>query len=68
MQWNNKVVDPFCRMEVDMKTAIQLEVRGKTFYFCSEECANSFRSYLQNIHQGLKSRSSKVDASEDCDS
>ncbi|TYP57637.1 YHS domain-containing protein [Thermosediminibacter litoriperuensis] len=36
-------VDPVCGMRVSKKNAITRQINGKTYYFCSEECANSFR-------------------------
>jgi YHS domain-containing protein len=36
-------VDPVCGMRVSKRNAITRQINGKTYYFCSEECANSFR-------------------------
>ncbi|WP_223156836.1 YHS domain-containing protein [Thermosediminibacter oceani] len=36
-------VDPVCGMRVSKKNAITRQINGKTYYFCCEECANSFR-------------------------
>ncbi len=37
------VKDPVCGMELDEKAAnIKAEVRGKTYYFCSEFCLSNF--------------------------
>jgi YHS domain-containing protein len=36
--------DPVCGMEVDPKdAAATLEYQGKTYYFCSQDCADSFQ-------------------------
>ena len=35
-------IDPVCEMVVDPKTARSAEVRGKTYYFCSEGCRIKF--------------------------
>ncbi len=35
-------IDPVCEMVVDPKTARSAEVRGKTYYFCSEGCRTKF--------------------------
>ncbi|MCG0275237.1 MAG: YHS domain-containing protein [Thermosediminibacteraceae bacterium] len=40
---SNYAVDPVCGMRVSKKNAITRQINGKTYYFCSEECANSFR-------------------------
>lgn len=40
---NTKVVDPVCGMSIDPKTAAgKREYQGKTYYFCSENCLNTF--------------------------
>ncbi len=36
--------DPICGMTVDAKTALSAERDGKTAYFCSEQCRNTFLS------------------------
>src|SRR5690348_4376983 len=35
-------IDPVCEMVVDPKTARSADVRGKTYYFCSEGCRTKF--------------------------
>jgi YHS domain-containing protein len=35
-------IDPVCEMVVDTATARSAEVRGKTYYFCSEGCRTKF--------------------------
>ena len=35
-------VDPVCRMTVDRSTARHLDHGGKTYYFCSERCLETF--------------------------
>ncbi len=35
-------IDPVCEMVVDPRTARSAEVRGKTYYFCSEGCRTKF--------------------------
>ncbi len=37
-----EATDPVCGMTVDPSTAIQRTNAGRTYYFCSEHCANSF--------------------------
>jgi uncharacterized membrane protein YraQ (UPF0718 family)/YHS domain-containing protein len=34
--------DPVCGMQVDRATAVRLEQRGRTHFFCSEHCAQTF--------------------------
>lgn len=36
--------DPVCGVYVNPNTAIKETVDGKTYYFCSEECAREFLS------------------------
>jgi len=36
--------DPICGMTVDEATALHAERDGKTFYFCSDHCRNTFLS------------------------
>jgi YHS domain-containing protein len=36
--------DPVCKKLVPSRQAVQLEWRGKKFYFCSRECCNTFRT------------------------
>ena len=40
--------DPVCGMEVDEKSAVKYTKDGKTYYFCSDHCKNTF------ISQGAK--------------
>ena len=35
-------IDPVCEMVVDPKTARSADVRGKSYYFCSEGCRTKF--------------------------
>lgn len=46
MFWQKKAKDPICGMNVDPKTSLRKEVNGKTYYFCSERCANTFTSQI----------------------
>lgn len=40
----DKVKDPVCGMEIDPSTAPgSEEYEGKTYYFCSPACRNSFK-------------------------
>ena len=36
--------DPICGMTVDEATALHAEREGKTFYFCSDHCRQTFLS------------------------
>ena len=39
------VIDPVCGMQVDEKSApAQVNYAGKTYYFCSKECAQMFKA------------------------
>jgi len=36
--------DPVCNMKIDPKDAVDsVEHEGTTYYFCSQDCAESFR-------------------------
>ena len=37
------VQDPTCLAYIPRSTAIRKKVHGKTFYFCSQECADKFK-------------------------
>ena len=41
---NSETKDPICGMTVDKATALQAERDGKTFYFCSDHCRQTFLS------------------------
>ena len=38
-----RVSDPVCKMKVDKKTQYSYEYKGEKYYFCSENCMNSFK-------------------------
>ena len=47
------VKDPVCGMEVDEKNAAATsEYKGKTYYFCMQGCADTFRKQVEE--EGLK--------------
>jgi len=39
---NQMVKDPVCGMYLDHRLALALEVKGDTFYFCSQECRSKY--------------------------
>lgn len=42
---SEKVTDPVCGMTVDPATAAaSAEYEGRTYYFCSQNCATSFEA------------------------
>ena len=45
-------IDPICGMTVDKKTAIKEVIGGKTYYFCMQGCADTFRKQVEE--EGLK--------------
>lgn len=45
------VTDPVCGMEVDSNTAEKYEYQGKTYYFCSMDCKQSFQKDPQKYIQ-----------------
>lgn len=34
--------DPVCRRQIDKSTPFKTAMNGRTFYFCSEDCAEEF--------------------------
>jgi Cu+-exporting ATPase len=39
------VTDPVCQMKIRPSEAVaSIEHNGKTYYFCSQDCADSFRA------------------------
>lgn len=51
-------IDPVCGMTVDKRTAIKREIGGKTYYFCRQECADTFQKSVEEA--GLKSIEEKA--------
>ncbi|MBM4122803.1 MAG: YHS domain-containing protein [Nitrospira sp.] len=43
---NQMVQDPVCRMYVPKGSAVEASVGGQTYYFCSQDCANTFQKQL----------------------
>jgi Cu+-exporting ATPase len=54
----DNAIDPICGMTVDKKTAIKEEIGGKTYYFCMQSCADTFRKQVEE--EGLKTAESKA--------
>lgn len=55
---NDTAVDPVCGMTVDKKTAIKEVIGGKTYYFCMQSCAETFRKQVEEA--GLKTIEDKA--------
>jgi Cu+-exporting ATPase len=53
-------IDPICGMTCDKKSAIKEEIGGKTYYFCMQQCADTFRKQVEE--EGLKSIEGKAKA------
>ncbi len=51
-------VDPVCGMTMDKKTAIKEVIGGKTYYFCMQSCADTFRKQVEEA--GLKTIEDKA--------
>jgi len=46
--------DPVCNMQVDEKNAAaKLNHNGKDYYFCSQQCAEKFRSNPQQYTEAV---------------
>ncbi len=43
---DNMLQDPVCKMYVTAESAIVEKMGGQTYYFCSPECAHSFKKHL----------------------
>lgn len=41
---NKTAKDPICGMTVDIATALKSERDGKTYYFCSPHCQQTFEA------------------------
>jgi YHS domain-containing protein len=39
-----QVVDVVCKMSVDSKQALKTEYKGKTYYFCQQDCKDNFEA------------------------
>lgn len=44
--------DPVCGMEVDEKTAVKTEYKGKTYYFCAPGCKFMFEKDPEKYLKG----------------
>ncbi|UCF12993.1 MAG: heavy metal translocating P-type ATPase [Thermoplasmatales archaeon] len=51
-------IDPVCGMKVVKKTAIKREIEGKTYYFCSQACVDTFEKSVKK--EGLKAVEKKT--------
>jgi len=40
------VQDPVCKTYIPAGTALGEKIGGQQYYFCSEECAGKFKSYM----------------------
>jgi YHS domain-containing protein len=43
---NHMVQDPVCRMYVPRGSAVAASIGGQTYYFCSNDCAQTFQKQL----------------------
>lgn len=43
---NEMVQDPVCRTYVPRGTAVSARIGGQTYFFCSQDCAHTFRQRL----------------------
>lgn len=52
---SNLVKDPVCGMEIDPEdAAAETEYQGKTYYFCSEQCQETFQANPNNYVQKMR--------------
>lgn len=52
----NETKDPICGMTVDESTALHVEKDGKTFYFCSDRCRQTFLAASPGVKPEGKAR------------
>ncbi len=45
---NQMVQDPVCRVFVPRANAVQEDIGGQTYFFCSAGCAKAFQKQLSN--------------------
>lgn len=43
---NEMIQDPACRTYVPRDSAVSASIGGQTYYFCSQDCAQTFRKQL----------------------
>jgi YHS domain-containing protein len=43
---NRMIQDPMCRVFVPKGTAVQEEIGGQVYFFCSRDCAKTFQKRL----------------------
>lgn len=52
-----QLIDPVCGMEVDKSSKYKTLYKGQVYYFCSENCLNSFKKdpekYLKEGPKGM---------------
>jgi Cu+-exporting ATPase len=51
-------IDPICGMTCDKKTAIKEVIGGKTYYFCMQTCADTFKKQVEE--EGVKTVEEKA--------
>lgn len=47
---NDMLQDPVCRTYVPRGTAVSASIGGQTYFFCSQDCAQTFRQQLAGQH------------------
>ena len=50
-------LDPICGMSVDEKSALRVERDGKTYYFCSNRCLQTFLDTIAGVKSDSKAGS-----------
>ena len=50
-------LDPICGMSVDERTARHIQRDGKTFYFCSDRCLQTFTATIAGVKSDSKAGS-----------
>lgn len=59
------MVDPVCGMEVSKDSEWTAEYEGETYYFCSEQCRDTFMAepgtYMQQMHDKMMKEGSTED-------
>lgn len=59
--FEDTAIDPICKMKVDKKNAILKEIGGKTYYFCTQACADTFQKSVEKEGlDALKKKTMKI--------
>lgn len=55
------MIDPVCKMDVDVSTDYKINYKGITYYFCSESCLQEFKKSPEKFLDSTQKKATKVD-------